>query len=238
MGYCLKMVDKLLINGVVYSPGKEIASFNLSGGGSGGGVRVDWGGGDVVILSGETWQLSSGTSRVTAAILMFSTRNNLTIDLVVENQALFSACGVSNSLGSHTVNTGFEIDLTGNGRFRRRCVAGNVINITRFHRSSYWYATITVNGQFISTVGEGAAFAIQSFRRITTNTGAVSERNTTNEPSVSLQPGNCKLTIFFIDGTTQEIEFGEECPDVKPYEEPDCPLPCAVADSVIRALGG
>lgn len=51
----------LLINGQLQIFSKEILNTSLSGGGSGGGVQVDWGGDDVDILPGSTWTSTPST---------------------------------------------------------------------------------------------------------------------------------------------------------------------------------
>jgi hypothetical protein len=69
--------------------------------------------------------------------------------------------------------------------------------------------------------------------RITTNTGAISERQTTIPPNVTLLTGSCDLIINFTDSTQQEISF-DECPTVESI--PGCTVAIIFADATTESI--
>ena len=238
----------LLINGQLQTFSKEIINTSLSGGGSGGGVRVDWGNGDVDILSGETWNVSatrpgawflktrayavfSNVCRCTSFLYTFAPtvvglRFNagpagagscdpwpveaipqtatVASDPNIQPTVTFTSSSISlqctnagvaqpNNIGTATVTWSNGVTLTANNVPQNPILGPN---------PTPYYLTQTNNTY-----------------TVTTNTGQVSQRTQRLRPIIDLLEADpCILTITFDDNTTQEIEYGEECPDVSPIQ--------------------
>ncbi|WP_148293463.1 hypothetical protein [Picosynechococcus sp. NKBG15041c] len=216
----------LLINGQLQTFSKEILSTSLSGGSSGGGVRVDWGGGDVDILPGETWGRQTNTSNQTIATggLSYNLKLQLSscqsgsnvVDLSVVNQAALDSSGFVNSTGTMTINPGYKVSGGGSNPFS--LTGPGTITCQRFHKHNCEWGRISLNGGAFRNAGSATVSGSVTTKTITTNTGASSSRNTNIDPDVSLLPDPCVLTIAFTDNTTKEIEYGETCPDVSPIQ--------------------
>lgn len=247
------MGSKLLINGLIYSPGKEIVSFEFSGGGSGGGIRVDWGNDDVVLLPGENWSestfLKGGRfeySKYRAHWLSGSAKCTYisAVRAVNTTRGQVAAWGSSSSSGYPAYADIDWSDLTTtqnqdrdpnanwvyeNGSEDTRCSGG--LRRRPCRRNGVLIGTLDTCAS-VSTYFETRIGAYQ----ITSNTGASTRRETITPPQVSRLPGNCLLTINFTDGTTKELIYGEVCPDVRPIEDELCPGLCSTANQIIEVL--
>jgi hypothetical protein len=176
------------------------------------GIRVDWGNGDVEILTGESWQavpfdflvpLTVGTytgagrvlRRVTGQSVIwfdfegtvtFQTRCDIPSHYVFKvNGGWFARSSSSfSSCGSPTYS--YPI---GNTEFYSRCQAGNL-------EGGYNFSD--------STGGIGKRITVNPCGyKVTTNTGQVSQRSTSTPPNVTIQTGNCILKITYTDNSLQ-----------------------------------
>ncbi|QCS50309.1 hypothetical protein FEK30_13250 [Picosynechococcus sp. PCC 11901] len=217
----------LLINGSPWTAPKEIQSWTPEQ--QQGGIRVDWGGGDVDILTGETWESAAWIE----AIGSFS-------------QAMSSAynppeCGAI-QCKSGTIGFRFFGELSGG----LTPIRGN--RVSNPYCGNHWYWTYENAGVVVSftdwikyspcdtrnypekawNVGNPGwvqvymsvgGFSLSPYGwKITSNTGDSSTRGGhPDPPDVSLLNGDCILTITFVDNTTQDLTY-DECPTVEPLQ--------------------
>ncbi|WP_152550973.1 hypothetical protein [Picosynechococcus sp. NKBG042902] len=207
----------LLINGQPFTGWGEIQSWTTELQ-SGSGIEVDWGGGDIDILPGETWGISSfGLYSVT--ISAYGGSQTATTPNVISSAGSFGRTALS-------ISQLCALDapiISGNVGTLRACD-----NCARFNISSQWMITTdggiarTTSGAYLGAncnngIPSISAVLTSSSTKVTTNTGATSTRQTTSNPLVSLQPGDCILTITYTDGKTQTLTY-PECPTVEPLQ--------------------
>lgn len=239
------MANKLSIDGVIFVGKSDISSWTPTP--IPGGIKVQWTPSDIEILSGSYWYHSSFNGWQAVADYLFSlnsfpinfycepTRN--TVDLKIFNSAKYSASGVSNSLGTIVIPSGYRIELTQVAIF----VEGQQIRIDAFHKSYCNFGSVFVpNNNQSYQFGIGRLDYFISSKRVTSNTGEFSERETTITPDVSLLAGSCGLVVNYADGSQSPILEFPQCPqDVFLVDDEDqvCQNACNLANSIINKLG-
>ena len=259
------MASKLLINGTdIYQAPREINPNNphtntqLSGG-----IRVDWGGGIVDILPGESatvtpiyskrveaWRITvdvfyasgsaSGLLFVANQVVNFNSR----VFPPAGFQMLYVPVGSNWSSFFYFPNIGRNTTLqpvTYEG-ISVQTSAPVTTNDTPYNHAIGFYGNRTTklefknlrNLQFVSVVSSGSL----SRYRVTTDTGAFSERTTTTPPSVSLLPAGCELRVNLIN-PSESLLIGtyNPCATVELVDD-SCPQSvCDILDNLINLVG-
>lgn len=244
------MANKLLIDGVVFAApnGRQINTSNpYSLQQQSGGIRVDWGGGDIETLP--------GTSATISEIIAWYSQSYV--------RASFSACVPYNS--------SYWLVPSGTAPLREMenhptipdsysPPPSNVLLLEDSFSKSHQYVrgfsncaqTVTVwnvivNGRRIQDYSYQRQppqfFTDRCGWKVTDNLGNTSQRFKSavganrNPPIVSEIGEGCVLIVYYLDGSSSQLTF-DECPqDIRLIEDEICQSACNKADEIIRRLG-
>lgn len=246
------MGNKLRINGVTFTGRTDISSWTTQQ--QPGGVRVDWGGGDIDILEGETWEVNEGCvivsfsfqrqNNVLTGSLTFppdATNPTVTIFSVARNTWTFSNCTKNKSRtatgGLISVSSSFTGSL-----LSPNChpcvgpVASNCQTSTSIWQSYNKENQRTLGPSQYNPFLSGDITGVSQTITVTTNTGATSSRDNKN-PSVTVLTNDCILTINYADGGSSTQTYAE-CPTVEAVGDEVCPQNCFIADKILGKVGG
>ncbi|WP_198161441.1 hypothetical protein [Picosynechococcus sp. PCC 8807] len=226
-------------------------AINASANPQSGGVRVDWGGGDVDILEGETWTLSANRSTQ-----WFVLRKDLIVGpqirygwwRVGNSGAMFSAvqnaknpCNTPPVCGDPAIptrptginaNSGgkpFVFSLFGP---QTRTYCGQCSIITHGYQTYY-------DGQPVeyASPGQYRTISVSVSRHssadctwtVETDTGDASSRTQTDAPNISSENSPCKIRINYSDQSDQEIILSNCADWARLEDDSQCPpgsCPC------------
>lgn len=216
------MAKKLSIDDIIYQGLRDINPNNpYSLNPQSGGIRVDWGGGDVDILTGETWGIETTSFPTPSNCLgeRFVALEELSVYNPLQSCSSYSSRFPNGTIYLIKKDTIFCIsNCTGSlcGSFCNWQKRLFYIRPDGTQNAASLLSGWNISGLYIPDAGEQKV-------TVTTNTGVTSSRNTTTSPNVTMQPGGCILTINYLDGSSSQIKFNE-CPtDIQLVE--DCP-PC------------
>lgn len=241
------MGNKLLINGSLFQGRTDIQSWTTEQQQGGGGVEVNWGEGDIDILSGDNYSITNQTYKVF--------------------ECSPSCQGLRRGLGyAYPINEGYSISYTrvAYSSFYRYSYYSATITNTETGQSwifpatndYYFQAGSVCSNRVAATynfprikVSEGSNFTSYHYKdwqattlyesfietTVTTNAGQKSTRRN-KPPSVSVLSTDCVLTITYTDGKTQTLTY-PECPTVSLVEEEVCDQACILADRINAKLG-
>lgn len=197
-----------------------------------GGVLVDWGGGDTETLTGGTWTISDSDFLEEIPVGAYTGAGRVQLFSGGSPSLYFDFEG-SISFLSSCVNGGFYVFKVSGGWVSRNggafwgCgspqYAYNKADTRLFKRC----APPQIEGGYNfsdSSGGLGSRITVNTCgKKVTTDTGAISERDSDSNPNVSLLAGNCAIAVTFADNTTLDIPLGY-CPDwVKVMPANSCP---------------
>lgn len=192
-------------------------------------IRVDWGD-RVDLLSGETWTITTGTWRV------FSFRNSCSGTCQTYHSVAYLLKSPYSWSSGSSVNS-----LCGGVRSFPRVTDGvNTYNLRTSRPVTGGNSTLCANGaslsqqlprvKFPGTAGNSNGVMtpqeIESFleKTVQTNTGAISKKDTSIDPTVTLlSSDSCSILVTFTDSTTLTIPL-TYCPSwVTVVPDKQCP---------------
>ncbi|ANV92029.1 hypothetical protein [Picosynechococcus sp. PCC 8807] len=242
------MASKLLINGQLFIGRTDIQSFSTQQQG-GSGIEVNWGGGDIDVLTGETYQF---VDHVVGGMWEFSLyrahwSSGASKCQYIKSIRTLTASSWSNpSFGTSQIGSpppdpviNWEQVTQANTLNQSiwSYVAGN--NDSRCSGTKLWYQRrYGSNRRTLDTcINAYAFFETKTFPKVLTNTGQTSVRQTGVTPLVRVLGNECNLAITYTDGKTQILTY-PECPPVAPFEDEICPQACDKANQILNRLRG
>ncbi|ANV90769.1 hypothetical protein [Picosynechococcus sp. PCC 8807] len=242
------MASKLLINGQLFYGRSEIQSFSTQQQG-GSGIEVNWGGGDIDVLTGETYQF---VNHVVGGMWEYSSYRTHWLSGA-------NKCGYQKAIRTLTATSWApptfgtfqagspppdpEIDWEQATQANTQdqgiwsYTAGSTDS--RCDGTKRWQQRR--NGSIVRTldtcISAYAFFETRTFPKVLTNTGQTSVRQTGVTPLVRVLGNECNLVITYTDGKTQTLIYSE-CPTVAPFEDEICPQACDKANQILNRLRG
>lgn len=216
--YDLEM-RQITIDGVDYQFAKELNNADpYTQNTVAGGIRVDWGGGDVEVLAGSSWTPSSTPTRYRKEFLVFTESALFACDQGMNSYYRFWT--EKQSATYSVVPTLFNPNICGkpyytyvwqeDGISLSNESSDELLETSRYGSTAGLPRTVTG----AKNVFAYAYFNIQSVTTIqtvagtytiTTDTGATSTRTTSTPPAVTIVAPTYQVTANFADTTTQEI---------------------------------
>ena len=202
----------LSINGTIFPVQEEldpVSPYTLIP--QDGGLEVDWGGGDIDILDGETATVEAVNNWVVVSRGGWSDNHGgngcssgvKISDLVIFRPFLYALSGFTNQLGSVVVPDKFQfLSVRSNDAVLASASAGDTMGCTKFHLGGCHFGQVFVNGAGPFNSGFLKVEYLFEGYRVTSNTGDVSERETSTPPDVALVTEGCILTINHLSGST------------------------------------
>ncbi|WP_157096803.1 hypothetical protein [Picosynechococcus sp. PCC 8807] len=205
-----------------------------------GGIRVDWGGGDVVILPGESWTSEPIQDQTTGALWNHSfpiNRGNPVVFTTANYQPpspTLLIYGISMSAATFVaVVRGFKTQPLNLGGtvYYRMLGSTNWANIETFNAringgyggTTEYLQQIAITGPPTTTRFNGSINLQNIGYKVTTDAATSSQRETTTPPTISLESEGCSINIGYFDGN-QTINLGGICPGfVRIEDASQCP---------------
>lgn len=217
-------ITGLIINGQLFEFDKELnQSIPYSTQQLSAGIKVDWGDNNVVILPGQTAKTTALIGKNWRAYRI--TRKDNSINTIY-GQGFETSAGVEGNL---FVLRGYFYRSSTNVSSTSLCASVGI-----WEEKIIYSLLASLFKSYQKLQEYNNCSGIYAYK-VETNTGAISSRETTTAPNVSLQNGDCKLTINFADGTTEQLTY-PVCPSVAPYECFNCPGLTELINEGIRKI--
>lgn len=212
-----------------YTAPKEVASVAIVQ--LPGGIKVDWGGGDVDILPGTSWGSSSappywdycfvGTVSVSGCKTGYTVIYREVFDVVPIISLDFRSGQTGTcTLAVKDVRAKFSFD--GGATWKIARFSGLTPPTTAYFPSG---GAINWHGSSVGSALPGlySKTGIPPVYTIQSNGGGVSRRNTTTPPNVSVLSGGCAVAIAYADSSTEQIPLSECYQWARFRDDQECP---------------